>query len=642
MIEKFYHLFPEEIIEAFGWTIFHSIWQISLIAIVLVTLLVLLNKFSARIKYILAFLALASALIWSTSTWYSSYTYALKKTEIKKAVLANPVQVAELLKEKIVNQPIANKKGQKTGTLERLKFKATLQPFIPLVFFFWVLGVLFFLFRMTGGMLYIMQLRNRHILPLGADWLTKIKGYMDYIRINKKVEVLQSSLAKVPMIIGYFKPVLLFPASLISGLGTKEIEAIIVHELAHIKRNDYLFNIIQSFIETIFFYHPAIWIISKIIRNERENSCDDLALKITQDKLSYIKALAASQNYISLKPQQAVAFASKGGLLNRVKRIQNHTHMKKKGLEGFIATSLIFISIILLSFTFERSNPKDDEYYDNETTVRQTSPGDTLPKVKKHRTKIVKSKKTDQDSLDIVVENVSEDLQDIPDEMEQLIEIAYTTNNDSLAEVIRHSIDLAMKEIDKGQYKIDISMKDYDEQMKDFDEHMKDFEMSMKEYDESMKDYDINMKDFDKAMEEMDKELRIHGSTCNNDSSFSEIELQVIINNAMKEAEKAMQDHEQIIIIKQKALEEAQAKLEKINIDSIIMAAQKDAQIHVKEALQDIDIEKIIQDAMSSIEEQEINGQRKVIIKKTVQDEPDIEEGTKTDLEQQLKELETK
>jgi beta-lactamase regulating signal transducer with metallopeptidase domain len=645
MMDKIRNLFPEEIIEAFGWTLFHSIWQITVIAIVLVLLLVLLKSFSARIKYTMAFLALVSCLAWSVTTWYSSYHSAVQKKEMKESLLNNPEAIKLLLKEKIVSQAQVTSSGQVPLNLDRLKLKSSIKRFMPLVFFIWLAGVLFFLLRMTGGMVYILQLRNRHVVEIENKWHEKISDYIRKLKINRKIGVLQSAVAKVPMVVGFIKPVVLLPASILSGLGSKEIEAIIAHELAHIKRNDYLFNIIQSVIETLFFYHPALWVISKSIRNERENSCDDLALKITRDKLSYIKALAASQSLFTPSTARAVAFASKGGLLNRVKRIQNHTFMKRNGYEGFIAASLVFISIVLLSFTIDRSNPKDDEYFAERNNHEQPVPADTIKPKRAHKIKVIKAKKADNDSLDIIVEKITEDLDEIPEEIEHLIEIAYTTSDDSLVKVICHTFEYATKELDDSLFAFDFDMKDIDVNMEDFDEQMKDFDIQMKDFDIRMKDFDIKMKSYDSV-------------TANFNYIFKDDDRKVMVYTFNGDND-SLNYHFDYSFDKIEALKEAELALKEINIDSIIAAAKKDAEFfknpedfgavikHTEDlkGLQKEEIEKIIEDAMKAIEEADLeNSKRKFIIHKEFEEYEEEEskrnKEAEAGMEEELKKLE--
>src|SRR4030095_11498069 len=95
---------------------------------------------------------------------------------------------------------------------------------------------------------------------------------------------LQSSLTKVPVVIGHLKPVILFPIGILNSLPQNEVEAILLHELAHIARNDFLINLLQQFTEIIFFFNPAVIWVSSCIKSERENCCDDIAISVTQDK----------------------------------------------------------------------------------------------------------------------------------------------------------------------------------------------------------------------------------------------------------------------------------------------------------------------------------------------------------------------
>ena len=142
--------------------------------------------------------------------------------------------------------------------------------------------------------------------------------------MKKTVRFVESGLAKTPMVIGYLKPIILFPLGTVNQLTQQEVEAVLAHELAHIYRNDYLLNIIQSFIEIIFYYHPAVWWISANIRTERENCCDDIAVKICGSSITYVKALVILDE-IQPTPNLAMLFSSdsKNQLLNRVKRILN-------------------------------------------------------------------------------------------------------------------------------------------------------------------------------------------------------------------------------------------------------------------------------------------------------------------------------
>ncbi len=171
------------------------------------------------------------------------------------------------------------------------------------------------------------------------------------LNITAAVTVLESALVHVPTAIGWLKPVVLLPAQAMTGLSMAQIDALVAHELAHIKRHDYLVNLFQSAIETLLFYHPAVWLISRRVRHERELCCDDLAIAACgDDRLTYVSALADLE---SLRQVAAPALGANGGsLLNRVRRILGSDEAavatsRTSWTAGvaILATALIFVPI---------------------------------------------------------------------------------------------------------------------------------------------------------------------------------------------------------------------------------------------------------------------------------------------------------
>eukprot|EP01132_Coremiostelium_polycephalum_P023656 gene23656-28211_t len=143
---------------------------------------------------------------------------------------------------------------------------------------------------------------------------------------------------------------------MLNGLSLAEVEAILSHELAHIKRRDYLVNILQSLIEIVFFFNPAILWISRLIREERENCCDDLALTCTDNKQTYIKALISCQEFQSLNPEYAMAFSGKRGqLLGRVSRMVFNKSASLNKVEKTVLT-IVLISSVLLTAAFTKDS----------------------------------------------------------------------------------------------------------------------------------------------------------------------------------------------------------------------------------------------------------------------------------------------
>ena len=124
-----------------------------------------------------------------------------------------------------------------------------------------------------------------------AYWKEKIQQLADELQIRRRIQLLQSEIVQVPVVIGVLKPVILIPLGILSQLPPEQVEAILLHELAHIKRKDYLVNLLQSLAETIFFFNPAVLWVSSLIRDERENCCDDIAIAGTKNKAAFVNAL---------------------------------------------------------------------------------------------------------------------------------------------------------------------------------------------------------------------------------------------------------------------------------------------------------------------------------------------------------------
>src|SRR5204863_17364 len=140
------------------------------------------------------------------------------------------------------------------------------------------------------------------------------------LRISRPVRLVRSALVEVPTAVGWLRPMILLPASTLTGLTTGQIEAILAHEMAHIRRHDYLVNLLQCIVEMLLFYHPAVWWVSRRIREERELCCDDLAVRISGDPVSYARALCALETLRGESMTLALA-ATSGSLRARIARL---------------------------------------------------------------------------------------------------------------------------------------------------------------------------------------------------------------------------------------------------------------------------------------------------------------------------------
>jgi beta-lactamase regulating signal transducer with metallopeptidase domain len=178
----------------------------------------------------------------------------------------------------------------------------------------WFAGVVVLWARLMGGWVVASRMRSMLVRPAPREWQQALEKLAVRIQLFRPVRLLVSSLVQVPTVVGWLRPVVLVPIGALTGLPTEHLEALLVHELAHIRRHDYLVNILQSVAEALLFYHPAVWWVSTHIRAERELCCDDLAVSVSGDVLTYAQALAGLESF---RPAHLdAAIAANGGLLS--------------------------------------------------------------------------------------------------------------------------------------------------------------------------------------------------------------------------------------------------------------------------------------------------------------------------------------
>jgi GWxTD domain-containing protein len=191
---------------------------------------------------------------------------------------------------------------------------------LPWLALLWLAGVAAFSLRSAAGWAAARRLRDRGVCRAPDPWPHRLRHLSARLRVAKPVALLESYLADVPVVIGYLRPVILVPAGMLAGLPAAQAEAILLHELAHIRRHDYLVNLLQTLVENCLFYHPAAWWISGVIRAERENCCDDLAVAACGNAGEYAAALTALEQTRQGADQPALA-ATGGSLVKRIRRL---------------------------------------------------------------------------------------------------------------------------------------------------------------------------------------------------------------------------------------------------------------------------------------------------------------------------------
>ena len=338
-----YDFLSENSVRALGWTVLHSLWQGLIIGSISALVLMQSETKSAAFRYRLSLGALLLMLVSSVVT-FGLLLDTSNKTMEKDAFDASILR-GYVFENTMLNAP--------TFLEKTALFFNDNAPFIVVV---WLLGVLFFSLRLVGGLLFIQQLRTQQLVFLESDWQNRVNIFKNKLKISRAVGIAESALVAVPMTLGWLKPLILLPIGTINNMTAGQVEAILAHELAHIAGRDYLINILQSAIEIIFYFNPAVWFISANIRAERENRCDDTAILLSNNALTYAKALLSLQE---MQRPDARLFGltltladnrRKGFLLKRIKRILNQPHNRSHIMEKFIATGLLLAVVTALSF----------------------------------------------------------------------------------------------------------------------------------------------------------------------------------------------------------------------------------------------------------------------------------------------------
>jgi beta-lactamase regulating signal transducer with metallopeptidase domain len=313
--------------DALGWTLVHFLWQGALIAILLLGALAILRDASANVRYTTSCSAMLLMVLSAVTTFVVLALRANEPHMPAGAGLAVPLA-----------HWVAPRDGTSIATLP------TSINYLPMVVWAWFGGVVALSVRSLGGWAVAERLASRHTWPAEAVWDQKFAALAARLSISKPVKLAMSALVRVPSVVGWVRPIVLLPAAMLAGLTTEQIEAILAHELAHVRRCDYLVNLLQTAAETLLFYHPALWWISGRIRIERENCCDDLAVEICGSTVTYVQALTELEQM--RQPTLSLALAATGGsLLDRVQRLLRRNQTAPVMPAGWIASLGILIAL---------------------------------------------------------------------------------------------------------------------------------------------------------------------------------------------------------------------------------------------------------------------------------------------------------
>ncbi len=307
-------LFSQRWVVLLGWTLLHFLWQGTLIA---------------------AAFAVVRAIIPRLSK--SDACYVLACASLGAMTLAPVVTYLVLLRWDAGSAPPA---------IWELVPARDWQKILPWMVTAWFGGVLIFSARLIGGWRLASRIRSAATRPAPPEWQRALEALVRRMRTWRPVRVLISSFVEVPTVIGWLRPAILIPVSALTGLPPEHMAALLAHELAHIRRHDYVVNLLQSIAEALLFYHPGVWWVSSQIRAERELRCDDLAVAACGgDVLAYARALAEVESFRPAHATTALA-ANGGSLSSRIGRLIGQPWPLSQSLPGpGAAFSLAFLCL---------------------------------------------------------------------------------------------------------------------------------------------------------------------------------------------------------------------------------------------------------------------------------------------------------
>ena len=281
--------------QALGLSLFHFLWQGA--ALALIPALALLFR-SPRVRYAAACAALFAMPVAFGITFVMSVPAAGSRMVI-------PVELPRAV-------PLAS--SASTTSLP-FDFEPSMRWFVP----FWIAGVALFYLRTLAAWTVLRRLRRASVAPAPAFWKHRLEELAARLGIHGAVELFGSELVDVPVVAGFLRPAVFVPMSLFTGMPAEQLEYLLIHELAHIRRFDYAVNLLQKAVEGLLFYHPAVWWVSRILRTERENCCDDAVVEMRGNAREYASVLAALEHS---RNAPALA-ASDGNLAKRIVRLLN-------------------------------------------------------------------------------------------------------------------------------------------------------------------------------------------------------------------------------------------------------------------------------------------------------------------------------
>jgi TonB family protein len=309
-----------------GLTIFHSLWQLAFVGLAAWAGLFCLRHRSAKSRYLWACLCLFAMAILPMATF--SWLWGFQQT-VQGALVEGGVILPSL--------PTGG------GGMEFMIAIRTAAPWLALA---WCAGTAAMLLRFGGGMVWLERTYLAQASPAPLALATTCVRLAQALKLSRPVRILTSLRAETPLVLGWLRPIILVPTSALLHLSPEAMEAVLAHELAHIRRGDYLINLLQSLVESFLFFHPAAWWLSGQIRELREYCCDDVAATLCGDPLILAEGLSALERLrrSSQTDSEPALAAAKGPLMHRIFRLMRPKDVPAPSLRG--------LALLLVGATF--------------------------------------------------------------------------------------------------------------------------------------------------------------------------------------------------------------------------------------------------------------------------------------------------
>jgi uncharacterized protein (TIGR03435 family) len=322
------------ILEALGWALLHFIWQGALLALLLLVFQTLARRASATLRYTAGCIVMSLMVAVFAATVFQHFPTTPTPVIRNPLTAAVPLSPMKPRNASPVLAPSLPMRGLPTGPPDWIAC-------------LWLLGVTALSLFTACGFARVQKLRWHGLQPVELAWIETLHSLQRRLGVSRIVRLYTSALAETPAVIGWLKPYILLPLTALTGLSDSQLRAILAHELAHIRRHDYLVNLLQTAVETLLFYHPAVWWVGRQIRQEREHCCDDIAVAVCGDPVAYAAALAEMETLRARIPESTLpepALAANGGdLLTRIRRLLGEQDHASRSLGTIAATALALL-----------------------------------------------------------------------------------------------------------------------------------------------------------------------------------------------------------------------------------------------------------------------------------------------------------